>query len=181
MIKAERAEEEVARKRQRHDEDNKIQEEKKEQKKEVVTEEYPNNPGNVKDFGWCKHGDSNVREKKRRGKKQPDEQTFLKEYYICSEKKKPKGTCEAKKRVHHLPGGDITECVGTHNHPPPEKARTDPDVQKKIKDYSSVGAKATVIQARLMNEANEMNQPITRKNVPTKQHIYNTQHKMSMS
>lgn len=114
------------------------------------------------------------------GAKQEDEQTFLKEYYICSEKK-PKGTCGAKKRIHHLPGGDIMECVGTHNHLPPEKVKTDPDIQRKFEDYSNVGAKATAIQARLMKEASEMQQPITRKNVPTKQHIYNTKHKMMMA
>lgn len=73
------------------------------------------------------------------------------------------------------------ECVGTHNHLPPEKVKTDPDIQRKFEDYSNVGAKATAIQARLMKEASEMQQPITRKNVPTKQHIYNTKHKMMMA
>jgi hypothetical protein len=63
---------------------------------------FPNNPANVKDFGWCLHGKDNVRADKRRGKKQPGEVTYVKEYYICSEKKKG-GTCGAKKTVHHLP------------------------------------------------------------------------------
>jgi hypothetical protein len=186
MIKAERTEEEVARKRQRIDEENEQVHEEEEKKEKAPKKEepgvvcYPNNPGNVKDFGWCKHGDTMVREEKRRGKKQPNEQAFLKEYFICSEKKKAGGTCGAKKRIHHLPGGDIVECVGSHNHPPPEKVKTDPDIQQKIEDYSKVGAKATAIQARLMKEANENNQPISRKNVPTKQHIYNTQHRMLM-
>jgi hypothetical protein len=186
MIKAECTEDEVARKRHRIDDNcEEVQEEvekKKEPKEEqqAVIVEYPNSPGNVKDFGWCKHGDTKVRKEKRRDKKQPNEQAFLKEYFICSEKKKAGGTCGAKKRIHHLPGGDIMECVGSHNHPPPEKVKTDPDIQKKIEDYSKVGAKATVIQARLMKEASENNQPISRKNVPTKQHIYNTQHRMLM-
>jgi hypothetical protein len=135
----------------------------------------------MKDFGWCKHEEDNVRKEKRGGKKQPDEQMFVKEYYICSEKKKVGGTCGAKKRVHHLPEGNSMECVGVHNHLPPEKVKTDPEIQKKIEDYSDVGAKATVIQATLMKEVNKTNQPITRKNVSTKQHIYNIQQKMSMS
>jgi hypothetical protein len=148
MIKVERADEEVVRKRQRQEDDGDIVvgPRKDEVEKKIDVVEFPNNPSNVKDFGWCKHGEDQVREGNRGGKKKPDEPTFLKEYYICS-KKKAGGTCNAKKRVHHLPGSDITECVGLHDHLPPEKVKPDPDVQRKIEDYSKVGAKATVIQA----------------------------------
>jgi hypothetical protein len=174
---------EIAKKRQRQE----VQEEEKprhdvevEKEKEEQVIIFPNSPANIKDFHWSKHGVDNVREGRKGGKKQPGELTYVKEYFICSEKKKG-GTCKAKKTVHHLPGGDSTECIGTHNHPPPEKPKTDPEVQKKIEEYSQVGAKASVIQSRLMKEANEAGQPITRKNVPTKQKIYNTQHKMAMA
>jgi hypothetical protein len=62
-------------KRKNCNDTNKIQkEEKKEQKKETV--EYPNTPGNVKDFGWYTYGKDNIREEKRRKKKQSDEQRW---------------------------------------------------------------------------------------------------------
>jgi hypothetical protein len=139
---------------------------------------FPNTPANAKEFGWCKHGEDQVRAGKKGGKKQPNEETYLKVYYICSEKKKG-GTCGAKKRVHHLLGGDNTECVGTHNHPPPLK--TDPEVEKKIEEQLRVGAKPSVIHSRMINDAHVSGQPITPKNVPTKQKIYNMQHKIAMA
>jgi hypothetical protein len=58
---------------------------------------YSNNPANVKNFRWCKHRDSQVREDKRREKKQENEQAFLKEYFIYLEKKKA-GECARQRR-----------------------------------------------------------------------------------
>jgi hypothetical protein len=49
------------------------------------------------------------------------------------------------------------KCVGSHNHLSPERVKTDPEIQKKIKDYSQMSAKTTVIQARLMKKANKAN------------------------
>lgn len=121
-----------------------------------------------------------MREGRKGGKKRPDEATYLKEYFICSEKKKG-GTCKAKKRVHHLLGGNNAECVGSYDHPPPQNTKVDPEVMKKVEEYSKVGATATVIQDRLMKDATNAGVPITPKNVPTKQRIYNAQHKIAIS
>jgi hypothetical protein len=64
---------------------------------------------------------------------------------------------------------------------PLEKVKTDLDIQRKIEDYSNVEVKASAIQARLMKKASKKQQFITHKNVSTKQHIYNTKHKMMMA
>lgn len=128
---------------------------------------------NPDDFWWCKNGEDNVRADKKGGKLQPGKVTYKKEYFICSTKKS-RGLCEAKKRIHHLPDGIKYEYSGFHNHEPPAKPLTSAEVTKKIEDYLHVGAKAAVIQSRLMKEAREARQPITPKNVPTKQKFYNT-------
>jgi hypothetical protein len=181
MIKDEREDKEeedsITRKR-KHDEE--------EIPKEKQTEfDFPNTRDSDTSNSWCSNGKSKARAEKKRGKLQPNEVTYDKEYFICSEKKKGvKGEngklCEAKKILHYLPEGIKTKYKCTHNHPSSNK-KIDPEVQKKIEDYSKVGAKATIIWDRLMKDARESGQLMTRRNVPSTQHIYTTQHKLAMA
>jgi hypothetical protein len=97
-----------------------------------------------------------------------NEQTFLKEYFIYLEKKKARKMCRVKKWVHHLLRSNITECIGFHNHLSPKKVKMDPDIQRKIEDYSNVEVKTIAIQAKLIKKASKKQQLIARKNISIK-------------
>lgn len=65
-----------------------------------------------------------------------------------------------------------------HTHPPPPNSKAKPNVKEKVLDQLSVGAKPSVIHTKLLTEAK---QPISPKDVSSKQTIYNWQHQMTMS
>ena len=136
---------------------------------------YPNNCDNAGDFHWWYNGKDNVRAERRGGKIQAGEQTFLKKYYTCAEKK---NGCKASKTIHSLPDGDSIQFKGVHNHTPPGNPKSDPEVKKKVLEQLSVGAKPSAIHSKLVNNAQH---PITPRTVPTKQSIYNWQHQIAVS
>jgi hypothetical protein len=136
---------------------------------------YPNNSDNTGDFHWWYNGKDNVRAEGKGGKIQAGEQTFLKKYYTCAEKK---NGCKASKTIHSLPAGDSIQFKGVHNHTPPGNAKIDPEVKKKVLEQLSVGAKPSAIHSKLVNNAQH---PITPRTVPTKQSIYNWQHQIAVS
>jgi hypothetical protein len=65
-----------------------------------------------------------------------------------------------------------------HNHPPSSKPKIDPEVKQTVLSQLNVGARPSVIHAKLVNDAQH---PITSKTVPTKQNIYNWQRKITTS
>jgi len=136
---------------------------------------YPNNSDNAGDFHWWYNGKDNVRAERKGGKIQVGEQTFLKKYYTCAERK---NGCKASKTIHSLPDGDSIQFKGVHNHTPPGNPKIDPEVKKKVLEQLSVGAKPSAIHSKLVNNAQH---PITARTVPTKQSIYNWQHQIAVS
>jgi WRKY DNA -binding domain len=130
---------------------------------------FPNNAATHEDYRWWVNGENDVR--CARGV----DLLFPKIYYACSEKSKG---CRAKKRVHEIPGGDVLTFQNPHNHPPPKKPPTKPEVKQGVISQLSVGAKPTAILRNLVNNADE---PISRKNVPTKQQMYNWQHQLNIA
>jgi hypothetical protein len=137
---------------------------------------YPNNSDTAGDFHWWNNGKYYVRSEKRVGKIVPGEQTFLKMYYACSQKK-PTG-CKATKTMHMLLAGEFLEFKWAHNHLPGSNPKTDPGVKQTVFGHLSVDAKPAAIHAKLVNEAQH---PIMLKTMPTKQTIYNWQRKIVMS
>lgn len=155
--------------------------------KEVIT--YPNNPDTEGDHHWWLNGQNKVRkeENNKRGKVLKnnnkeggaDEEVFKKMYYVCAEGKKKNKTnwCKASKTVHALPNGNMVTFKGVHNHPPSDKPKTDPEVEKMVKAQLRVGAKVSVIHSRLVNDAEGL---ITQKTVPNTQRMNNWKHQMAM-
>lgn len=135
-------------------------------KDHVDVESFPNNVNTANDYRWQQYG--NKKPKVLKDGTTSDHKL----YYRCSAK-----GCKAIKEIVKKATATSTDYKGAHNHPPlpPDKQRISFEAKEVVMSQLAVGAKPSVIQRYLVNNASG---PISRKDVPTMQQMYNWSHQM---